>query len=100
MDGGVGGDGGLAVLGGDVLVAGLRALEDAVLDDEGGDDLVPELRGLFALEVVGENRLKMVSGPGGGSIGELMRYEFAPDGSVRSVRGGSGMTMRPFEQPA
>jgi len=53
-----------------------------------------------ALEVVGENTLKMVSGPGGGSIGELMRYEFAPDGSVRSVRGGSGMTMRPFEQPA
>jgi hypothetical protein len=32
-------------------------------------------------------------------IGELIRYEFAPDGTIRSVRGG-GMTMRPFEPPA
>lgn len=54
----------------------------------------------MALEVVDENTLKMVSGPGGGSIGEPMRYEFAPDGSIQSVRGGSGMSMRPFEQPA
>jgi CubicO group peptidase (beta-lactamase class C family) len=53
-----------------------------------------------ALEVVAENTLKMVSGSGGGSIGEPMRYEFAPDGSISSVRGGSGMTLRPFEQPA
>jgi CubicO group peptidase (beta-lactamase class C family) len=53
-----------------------------------------------ALEVTDQNTLTMVSGPGGGSIGEPMRYEFAPDGSIRSVRGGSGMTMRPFEQPA
>ncbi len=36
----------------------------------------------------------------------LMRYDLAPDGAIRSVRGGSGsgsgsgMTMRPFEQPA
>lgn len=52
-----------------------------------------------ALEVVDENTLKVVSGPGGGSVGEPMRYEFAADGSIRSVRGGSGMTMRPFEQP-
>jgi CubicO group peptidase (beta-lactamase class C family) len=54
----------------------------------------------IALEAAGPNTLKMVSGPGGASIGELMRYEFAPDGSVESVRGGSGMTMRPFRQPA
>ena len=53
-----------------------------------------------ALEVVDDNTLKMVSGSGGGSIGEPMRYEFAPDGSISSVRGGSGMTLRPFEQPA
>jgi CubicO group peptidase (beta-lactamase class C family) len=53
-----------------------------------------------ALEVVDGTTLKMVSGPGGGSIGEPMRYEFAPDGSIRSVRGGSAMTMRPFEPPA
>jgi CubicO group peptidase (beta-lactamase class C family) len=53
-----------------------------------------------ALEVVDDTTLKMVSGPGGASIGELMRYEFAPDGTIRSVRGGSGTTMRPFEPPA
>ncbi|HEY0169385.1 MAG TPA: serine hydrolase domain-containing protein [Jatrophihabitans sp.] len=53
-----------------------------------------------ALEVLDDSTLKMVSGPGGGSIGELARYEFEPDGSIRSVRGGSGMTMRPFEPPA
>ncbi|HEU5269880.1 MAG TPA: serine hydrolase domain-containing protein [Jatrophihabitans sp.] len=52
-----------------------------------------------ALEVVDDTTLKAVSGPGGGSIGEPMRYEFAPDGSIGSVRGGSGMTLRPFEQP-
>lgn len=52
-----------------------------------------------ALEVIDQNTLKMVSGPGGGSIGEPMRYEFAADGGIRSVRGGSGMTMRPFQQP-
>ena len=53
-----------------------------------------------ALEVVDQTTLRMVSGPGGGSVGEPMRYDFAPDGTIRSVRGGSGMTMRPFEQPA
>lgn len=53
-----------------------------------------------ALDVVDQNTLKMVSGSGGGSIGEPMRYEFFPDGSIRSVRGGSGITMRLFEQPA
>jgi D-alanyl-D-alanine carboxypeptidase len=52
-----------------------------------------------ALEVVDANTLKMVSGPGGGSVGEPVRYEFSTEGSVRSVRGGSGMTMRPFQQP-
>jgi CubicO group peptidase (beta-lactamase class C family) len=50
-----------------------------------------------ALEVVDDTTLKMVSGPGGGSIGESMHYEFAPDGSIVSVRGGSGMTMRPLQ---
>jgi hypothetical protein len=53
-----------------------------------------------ALEVVDDATLKMVSGPGGGSVGELMHYEFAPDGTIRSVRGGGGMTMRPFEPTA
>ena len=53
----------------------------------------------MALEVVDDTTLKMVSGPGGGSIGESMRYDFAPDGSIRSVRGGSGMTLHPFSPP-
>jgi CubicO group peptidase (beta-lactamase class C family) len=53
-----------------------------------------------ALEVVDERTLKMVSGPGSGSVGELMHYEFDPDGSVRSMRGGSGTSMQPFVQPA
>jgi CubicO group peptidase (beta-lactamase class C family) len=51
-----------------------------------------------ALEVVDDSRLKMVSGPGGGSIGEFLHYQFAPDGTIESVRAG-GMTMRPFEPP-
>jgi len=54
----------------------------------------------MALEVVDDSRLTMVSGPGGGSLGELMHYDFAPDGAIRSVRGGSAMTMRPFAPPA
>ena len=53
-----------------------------------------------ALEVVDDSRLRMVSGPGTGSTGELMRYDFASDGTIRSVRGGSAMTMRPFDLPA
>ncbi|HEX2904544.1 MAG TPA: serine hydrolase domain-containing protein [Jatrophihabitans sp.] len=53
-----------------------------------------------ALEVVDEQTLKMVSGPGGASIGEYMRFEFDADGSIRSVRGTSGMTSRPFQLPA
>ncbi len=52
-----------------------------------------------ALEIVDDTTLKMVSGPGVGSVGELARYEFAPDGAIRSVRGTSGLTMRPFEPP-
>lgn len=55
---------------------------------------------LVALEVVDGTRLKMVSGPGTASVGEYLHYDFAPDGTIRSVRGGSAMTMRPFEQPA
>jgi hypothetical protein len=27
-----------------------------------------------------------------------MRYEFGPDGGIRSVRGGSGMSLLPFQQ--
>jgi len=51
------------------------------------------------LEVVDGSTLKIVGGPGGGAVGELMHYDFAPDGSIRTVRGGSGMTMTPFTHP-
>jgi D-alanyl-D-alanine carboxypeptidase len=54
----------------------------------------------FRLEVVDSSTLKIVDGPGSGSVGELMHYDFAADGSIRSVRGGSGMSMTPFEHPS
>jgi CubicO group peptidase (beta-lactamase class C family) len=53
-----------------------------------------------ALEVVDDTTLRIVGGRGGNSYGELMRYEFAADGSVRSVRADSGATMTPFRYPA
>jgi CubicO group peptidase (beta-lactamase class C family) len=53
------------------------------------DDAVP-------LERVDEATLKITGGTGGNSYGELMRYTFAADGAVESVRGDSGITMRPF----
>jgi hypothetical protein len=51
------------------------------------------------LEVIDSSTLKIVGGRGGGSVGELMHYDFAADGSIRSVRGESGMTMTPFQPP-
>ena len=54
MHGGVGRDGGLAVGGGDVLVASLCALQRAVFHGKGRDDFVPDLGGFGALEVIGE----------------------------------------------
>ncbi len=53
-------DGGLAVGGRNVLVAGLRALEHAVFDDERRDDSVPDLGGFGAFEVVGEQELLLL----------------------------------------
>src|SRR5207237_6923494 len=49
---GVGGNGRLAVGGGSILVARLRALQRAPFDDEGRDNLVPNLGGLCALKVI------------------------------------------------
>jgi CubicO group peptidase (beta-lactamase class C family) len=51
------------------------------------------------LEVVDDHSLRIVGGRGGNSYGELMRYEFGPDGIV-SVRGDSGCSLTPFELPA
>ena len=57
-----------------------------------GDDPTP-------LEVVDDSTLKIVGGPGGGSRGEYFRYDFSPDGDIRSVRGVSGVSMTPFVLP-
>jgi CubicO group peptidase (beta-lactamase class C family) len=49
------------------------------------------------LEVVDEQTLRFSKGSGYGSQGEHMRYEFAADGSVVSVRGGSGSLAYPID---
>lgn len=49
------------------------------------------------LEVVDAHTLRMVEGPGYGSVGEDMVFEHAADGSVTSLRGSSGTTLWPFE---
>src|SRR5260221_7040933 len=54
------GHGGLAVCRGNVLVAGLGPLERPVLEGERGDDLMPFLRDLGFLEVVGEEELLLL----------------------------------------
>jgi CubicO group peptidase (beta-lactamase class C family) len=51
------------------------------------------------LEVVDASTLRIVGGSGGGGYGEPLSYDFADDGSIRSVRGESGLTMTPFELP-
>jgi CubicO group peptidase (beta-lactamase class C family) len=51
------------------------------------------------LEVVDDSTLKIVGGRGGNSYGELMTFEFDENGSVRTVRGDSGMSMKPFGTP-
>lgn len=53
-----------------------------------------------ALEVVDDTTLRIVGGRGGNSYGELMRYEFNADGTVRSLRADSGATVTPFRCPA
>ncbi|MGN6606589.1 MAG: serine hydrolase domain-containing protein [Jatrophihabitans sp.] len=53
-----------------------------------------------ALETVDATTLRIVGGRGGNSVGELMRYEFAADGTVARVRGESGMTHLPFTVPS
>jgi len=47
--------------------------------------------------VIDEHTLRIASTPGYGSRGERISYEFADDGSVTSVRAGSGTTALPFE---
>lgn len=49
------------------------------------------------LEVVDESTLRIVKAPGFASYGERVTYDFAPDGTVRSVRGPSATTAQPIE---
>jgi CubicO group peptidase (beta-lactamase class C family) len=51
------------------------------------------------LEVVDDSTLKIVGGRGGNSYGELMTYQFENNGSIRTVRGDSAMSMTPFHTP-
>jgi CubicO group peptidase (beta-lactamase class C family) len=48
------------------------------------------------LEVVDDTSLRIAGGRGGNSYGELMRFQFDPDGAVVSMRADSGMTMTPL----
>ena len=68
VDGGVGGDGGFAIGGGDVLVAGLHTLQCALFEDEGVHDPVPGLRRRGALEVIGKKEF-LLPGDGFGRDG-------------------------------
>ncbi len=45
-----------------------------------------------------DTSLRITGGSGCGSPGELVRYTFAADGSVESVRGESAATMVPLER--
>lgn len=48
-------------------------------------------------EVVSDTELKDVGDKGYGGLSELMRYTFRKDGSVKQVRGASGMKLVPIE---
>jgi D-alanyl-D-alanine carboxypeptidase len=49
------------------------------------------------LEVVDDDTLRIASGNGGGSVGELMRYTRDADGNAVSVRASGGMTMWAYD---
>jgi CubicO group peptidase (beta-lactamase class C family) len=49
------------------------------------------------LSVVDERRLRMDNGPGYGSVGEEIEYDFDSSGAIVSVRGPSGLTAWPLE---
>ncbi len=49
------------------------------------------------LEVIDDATLRIASTPGYGSRGERISYQFADDGSIATVRAGSGTTALPIE---
>lgn len=52
---------------------------------------------IIELEALDESTLKIMKSPGYGSYGELIRYEFAADDRVASVRGPSATTLKPLD---
>jgi CubicO group peptidase (beta-lactamase class C family) len=48
------------------------------------------------LEPAGDDTLRIAGGPGYGSYGESVRYRFAGDGSIASIRADSGATLVPL----
>ncbi|HAP76374.1 MAG TPA: serine hydrolase [Acidimicrobiaceae bacterium] len=50
------------------------------------------------LDVIDGDTLRIADTAGYGSRGELMTFDRHPDGSVRSVRGGSGSLAHPFDE--
>ena len=54
------------------------------------------VEGAIELDVVDEHTLRMTGDKGFGSYGEPVRYRFAADGTVESLRASSGMTLTPL----
>jgi hypothetical protein len=50
------------------------------------------------LTVVDDHTLLVAGGPGYGSVGESLRFEFADDDSIASVRGESATTWTPIQR--
>ncbi len=50
------------------------------------------------LDHVDDSTLRFAGGRGFGSYGEPLRYDFAPDGTIRSLRGSSGATLTPLDR--
>ncbi len=74
----------VAVLGGRLYSLGPTSLDPAA-------DATP-------LEVVDDHTLRIAGGSGGGAYGEPINYTFADDGSVKTVSGWFGVTLRPIDQ--
>jgi CubicO group peptidase (beta-lactamase class C family) len=74
----------------DIVALGGRLYQ---LDPSVADPVMSPTR----LEVIDDATLGIASTPGYGSRGERISYEFADDGSVASVRAGSGTTALPID---